>query len=139
MIYLLDACAMIAFLNQEPEGFNVKELFYSAETGENELYMSIINLTEVYYNYIRSDGLAEADAIMREIEKLPIKIIDTMNWIICREAARLKVQYSMSLADTFLCATAKSLSAVIVTKDGEIATVEAGENLSVFWINKNMA
>jgi predicted nuclease of predicted toxin-antitoxin system len=40
----------------------------------------------------------------------------------------------MSLADTFLCATAKSLAAVIVTKDKEIEAVETGENLSVFWI-----
>jgi len=88
LIYLLDACAMIAFINQEPEGFKVKELFYSAETGENELYMSIVNLTEVYYNYIRSDGLAEADVILREIEKLPIKIIDTINRTIYREAAQ---------------------------------------------------
>ena len=138
MIYLLDACAMIAFINQEPEGFKVKELFYSAETGENELYMSIVNLTEVYYNYIRSDGLAEADVILREIEKLPIKIIDTINRTIYREAARLKVHYSLSLADTFLCATSRSIAAVIVTKDNEIKAVETGENLSVFWINKNL-
>jgi hypothetical protein len=40
----------------------------------------------------------------------------------------------MSLADAFLCGTAKSLSATIVTKDGEIAVPEEDENLPVIWI-----
>jgi predicted nucleic acid-binding protein len=38
------------------------------------------------------------------------------------------------LGDVFLCATAKSLSATIVTKDREIEAVEQAENLSVLWI-----
>jgi hypothetical protein len=32
----------------------------------------------------------------------------------------MKAHYNMSLADTFLCAAAKNLSATIATKDGEI-------------------
>jgi len=40
----------------------------------------------------------------------------------------------MSLADAFLCATAKSLSAVIVTKDKEIKPAEKDGHLSVLWI-----
>ena len=112
----------------------VKDLLESAENGENELYMSIVNLAEVYYNYIRSDGLKDADVIMQEVEKLPVKIIDTISRIVYREAARLKTCYSMSLADTLLCATAKSLTAIVVTKDSELKEVEAGENISVLWI-----
>jgi predicted nucleic acid-binding protein len=46
----------------------------------------------------------------------------------------MKVRYSMSLADTFLCATAKNIDATIVTKDGEIADAEKNEPLSVLWI-----
>jgi hypothetical protein len=32
------------------------------------------------------------------------------------------------------CATAKSLTATVVTKDSEIRAVEQGENFSVLWI-----
>jgi predicted nucleic acid-binding protein len=42
----------------------------------------------------------------------------------------------MSLADAFLCATAKSLSIVIVTRDKEIKPAEEAESLSVLWINE---
>jgi hypothetical protein len=45
----------------------------------------------------------------------------------------------MSLADTFLCATAQSLSATIVTKDSEIEAAEQPEGLSVLWIKSSFA
>ena len=135
MTYVFDACALIAFINHEPEGAKVKDLLRSVESGGSELYISIVNLTEVYYNFIRSDGLELANEIMEEVRYLPIKIIDVIDEKVYRETARLKSCYPMSLADAFLSATAKRLDAAIVTKDSEIRAVEAGENLSVFWIN----
>lgn len=122
MTYLLDACALFTWINEEKgEGYEeVDDLFDRAGTGERAIRMSIINLTEVYYGLIRDDGMEMAGEIMRGVDDLPITIIDTVS----REAARFKVRYSMSLADTFLCATAKSLSAVIVTKDREIEATE---------------
>ena len=136
MIYLLDACAVIAFINSEPEGFLVKEILDRTETDEIKIYMSIINLVEVYYNLIRADGLDIADEIMRELKNLPITVISTVDEKVYREAARFKACYSMSFADVFLCATAKSLAATIITKDEEIRPVEEKEKISIYWINK---
>jgi predicted nucleic acid-binding protein len=133
-MYLLDACALLAYIKKEPEGIKVKELLDRARMGEMDIHMSIINLTEVYYGLIRDDGLEMADAIMKSVEYLPIHIIDVVTRTVFREAARFKVSYPMSLADTFLCATAKSLSAIIVTKDSEIKAAEQPERLSVLWI-----
>ena len=45
-----------------------------------------------------------------------------------------KARYPMSLADAFLCATAKCFSATIVTKDKEIKPVEESESLPILWI-----
>jgi predicted nucleic acid-binding protein len=71
---------------------------------------------------------------MRGVDDLPIGIIYTITRAIYHEAARFKASYSMSLADTFLCATAKCLSATIVTKDNEIAATQQPEGLSILWI-----
>jgi predicted nucleic acid-binding protein len=71
---------------------------------------------------------------MRQIDDLPVEIIKTVSREVYRETARLKGFYRISFADAIACATAKSLSAAIVTKDGEIRAVEQGENLSVLWI-----
>jgi predicted nucleic acid-binding protein len=134
-MYLLDACALLAYIKKEPEGgFAVKELLNRAQAGEMAIYMSIINLAEVYHGLIRDEGADIAGEIMRDGEDLPIHVIETVTRAVYREAARFKAAYSMSLADVFLCATAQSLPAAIVTKDREIEAAEQPEGLSVLWI-----
>jgi predicted nucleic acid-binding protein len=98
--------------------------------------MSIVNLIEVYYGFIQDAGQQEADRIMGTVSGFPITVINTISDEVYRDAARFKAAYSMSLADVFLCASAKSLSAVIVTKDDEIKAAEQNEAFSVFWIKK---
>jgi predicted nucleic acid-binding protein len=136
MIYLLDACALIAFLAEEiGKGFEaVDALFDRAATRKITIYISIINLVEVFYHFIRNNGEEKAVEIMRDLDDLPIDVIDTISRAVYHETARFKTRYSMSLADVFLCATAKSLSATVVTKDHEIEAVEHLEHLSVLWI-----
>jgi predicted nucleic acid-binding protein len=136
MIYILDACALLALLNEElGKGYEtVSDLLESAEKGEVFLYMSLINLVEVYYRYIQLKGVKLADTVMKEVKYLPINFISNISDEVYFETARYKARYSMSLADAFLCATAKSLSAVIVTKDKEIENAEKDGQLSVLWI-----
>jgi predicted nucleic acid-binding protein len=136
MIYLFDACALIAYLNEEKgEGFEeVDELLSRAVSGEITIYMSIVNLVEVYYGYIGDCGVTLADEIMRPVADFPIQIISNISDTIYRETARFKGIYPISFADAFLCGTAKSLSATIVTKDSEIAGPEKNEGLPIFWI-----
>jgi predicted nucleic acid-binding protein len=75
-----------------------------------------------------------AGKIMRDVEDLPVQIIETVTRAVYREAVRFKAAYPMSLADVFLCATAQSISAAIVTKDREIEAAEHPEGLSILWI-----
>jgi predicted nucleic acid-binding protein len=133
--YVFDACALIAFLNKEPEAVKVKSLLERTGTEDISIYMSVFNLVEVYYGFIRKYGSVErADEIMQQVDDLPIEIIETVSPAVYRETARLKGFYRISLADAIACATAKSLAATLVTKDSEIKAVEQGENLSVLWI-----
>jgi predicted nucleic acid-binding protein len=112
----------------------VKELFDRADTEDITIYISGVNLVEVFYHFIRAKGEEEAVEIMRKLDDLPLVVIDTISRAVYRDAARLKTRYSMSRADVFLCAAAKSLSAAVVTKDREIEAVEQSEHLSVLWI-----
>jgi len=136
MTYILDACAMLALLNEElGKGYEpVRDLFESAAKGEITLCMSLINLVEVYYCYIQLKGVDIADVVMDQAKNLPIRFIRDISDEVYFETARYKAHYSMSLADAFLCATAKSLAAVVVTKDKEIKPAEKDGSLSVLWI-----
>jgi predicted nucleic acid-binding protein len=134
--YVLDSCALIAFLNKEPGGIKVKSIFEHADTENISIFMSIFNLIEVYYDFIKKYRVVEqADEIMRQVDELPIEIIETVSHAVYRETARLKGFYRISLADAIACATAKSLGAAIVTKDSEIRAVEQADNLTVLWIH----
>ena len=136
MIYIFDACALLAFFNREfGKGYEtVKDLLEFAYKGEAVLCMSPINLVEVHYRVIQIKGLEFSDMAMESIKSLPINFIRDISDEVYFETARYKARYPMSLADAFLCATAKSLSAVIVTKDKEIKPAEENGSLSVLWI-----
>jgi len=136
MTYILDACAMLALLNEEfSKGYEtVRGLLERGAKGEVALCMSIINLVEVYYRVIQLNGIEAADAAMEPVKSLPVRFIRNISDEVYLKAAHCKACYSMSLADAFLCATAKSLDAVIVTRDKEIKPAEETESLSVLWI-----
>jgi PIN domain nuclease of toxin-antitoxin system len=60
MDYVLDACALLAYLKKEPEAVKVKELFDKADTQPDEtvIHISIVNLVEVYYGFIQENSEA---------------------------------------------------------------------------------
>lgn len=134
--YLLDACAVLAFLNGEKGADIVKELF--AKASHNEIILSInsANLIEVYYDRIRKVGAAEADEIIREIyDTFPVFVIETLNQDIVYEAAYFKTAEKMSFADSILVATAKCTNAIVITCDHvELKPVEQQGQISFLWI-----
>jgi len=134
--YLLDACAVIALLNDEEGAEAVSKLLDRAERKEISLSMSAVNLLEVYYDRIRVVGIERSDAIIQEIyNAFPISVIQTLSPDIVREAACLKAAGKMSFADTILIATARCTGATVVTCDhAELDPVEQQEHISFFWI-----
>ena len=111
--YLLDACALIAFFNKE-EGADVVERLFENKA---EIFVSIVNVYEVYYDDCRTDGEEKAKELLADIEKLPIKIIRNIDKEVIIKAARFKVDFSISLADSIALGLGKELSAKVVTAD----------------------
>lgn len=132
--YLLDACALLAVLNGEPEAQKVISLLEQARAGTIILSISIVQLLEVYYNCIYISGEQEARVIIESILAEPIIIIETISYTVMYEAGKLKTSYSMSLADSIAAATAKNLASVIVTKDDEFREAEQAGEFSVLWL-----
>jgi predicted nucleic acid-binding protein len=133
VIYVLDACALIALLDDEEGKDKIDELFTKARAGEISLYINIINLLEVYYGYIRVDGIESASKILAPISETPLKIVDVISQPIYQEAARLKGAFSISLADAVGLATAINFGGIFVTSDGEFKQVEPWEKAPLLW------
>ena len=133
--YVLDACAMLAVLSNEPGADVVEDVYERAASGEVVLAMNKINLLEVYYDLFRTYGEDRADEILTEIKRLPIHIYHEISDDVFKEAGRLKVSYRISLADSIALAQTIALGGELLTADHhEFDVIEEHENIRFDWI-----
>ena len=130
--YVLDACAMVALLNGEEGSDAVNNLFQQAVKGEIELYMSVINLLEVYYGLISDIGIVKTQEILKAINETPLTVISTISDKMYHEAARIKGTHrKISLADSVGIATAAEYNGIFVTSDHHELEVIAEKEAAV--------
>lgn len=134
--YVLDACALLALLRNEPGADMVADVINAANDGQANISMHKANLLEVYYDIYRSIGKTKADEIIAEIKSRPITVIAEISDALFEEAGRLKALYKISFADTFAIATASVTDAVLLTTDHhEMDKVEQMEqNIKFQWV-----
>jgi predicted nucleic acid-binding protein len=134
--FVLDACALIAFLSKEPGYTNITELLHRAQRSEITLLMHNINLLEVYYDLRRAYGEMSANAQLTNIRLLPVVFISEVEGDCFIEAGRLKTTYRVSLADAIALSTAVVHNAAIVTCDHHEMDVidEEKEGIEFYWI-----
>ncbi|MCO5191230.1 MAG: type II toxin-antitoxin system VapC family toxin [Anaerolineae bacterium] len=116
-IVVLDAWAIIALLEEEePAATDVRHLLQERQT---TIYLSAINLGEIYYTVARRRGIRAADKVRQLIDQLPLEVLTPdMPRIIA--AARLKSQHRISYADAFALGTALGFDAILWTGDPEL-------------------
>ena len=135
MICVLDACALISYLNNEPGSDIVNDLLNKAIHGKIVIYMNIINLIEVHYANIRILGLVPAEVILENILAAPIRIVSDVSETVFQQASRLKAAYKCSLADAIGLATAIELSGQFVTSDHhELEVIAQNETIPFVWL-----
>jgi len=133
--YLLDACALIAYLNDEDGADVVDELFENASEGDATVFISTINLLEVYYGMYRELGYEKATEILSDIQSLPITAISDFSLDAMLEAGRLKAVYKVSLADSIALGIASVSGYSLVTADHhEMGPIDTDPDVTLFWI-----
>jgi uncharacterized protein len=122
--FVLDAWAILALLQkEEPAASRVLQLFQESDVKKHKLYVSIINLGEVYYRIGRVKGKKEADETLKSLYQLPVTILPATDQIVL-EAATLKMELSISYADAFAAAETRRLKATLVTGDPELVELK---------------
>ena len=103
---VLDACALIAFLNDEPGAEVVASVFETVASVE----ISVINLLEIAYDALRRTGDTQAaHDVLDAAKQLPLKINWSIDEEVFQQAARFKADYRISLADAIALATAGTI------------------------------
>lgn len=130
--YLLDACALIALLNDELGAQRVETIV----SGTAPVYMSAINALEVAYDAVRRSQNNEAAAmILRVVEDANVEIIWSLTeaeWI---AAAKWKARGRLSLADAIALAIAETRNIKLVSADHhELDPLEADGLIRIEWL-----
>lgn len=109
----LDSWAVLAWLTgDEPAASRIDEVL-----GRGPV-MSWINVAEVYYTVARRVGRDRAEDVIDDL-RLRLRLDEATPTRVL-EAARVKAEFPMALADAFAVATAQAHGAVLWTGDPEI-------------------
>ena len=131
-IYVLDACAVLAYINNEIGADKVEQLLMS----QQRVFMASINLLEICYDMARRTGsLGEASHFYRLVTSWPIHIVDVLDEPLLIAAASFKMRGRLSLADAVALGLAKIKQAKLVTSDHhEFDTLEQAGLAEFEWI-----
>jgi predicted nucleic acid-binding protein len=131
----MDACALIAFLRDEPGAEAVTTILKYAKQGKAEICMNSLNLLEVYYDIYRNLGKTKANEELSMIKKLPIRIQSELTDRVFNEAGRFKASYRISLADSIALAETTVSGGELLTADHhEFDVIEKQEEIKFHWI-----
>jgi len=129
--YVLDTWAVIAYLEDEPSAPQIADLIASAHEEDIPVYMTVVNVGEVWYTIAREISESDANASIKELRDLRIQFED-VDWILTLEAARFKSQHKMSYADCYAAALAKNQKGDLVTGDKEFKSLE--NQIKIQWV-----
>jgi len=122
--FVLDACAIIAFLKAEAGFERMEEVFIGTRSGEIELFMSAVTFGEVCLYLYKNLTFEKAKKQIEEIQNLwNINFIDA-NIKDSNQAGYIKSLAGLGYPDCFVLVLAKNLNATILTKDKEFQKFE---------------
>lgn len=128
---VLDAHALMAFLEKEETYKKIEVFFVDAAERNHFLLMTSVNFGEVYYIILRECGRSKVEEFEKIMQNLPIEIID-VDIPLAKAAGCFKATKKMSYADCFAAALAKTYRAELITGDKEFREVE--DEIKVLWI-----
>lgn len=115
---VFDSEAILAFYLGEEGGDAVRDRLNRVQEGDVEGLLNIINLTEIYYvlNRLKTELAEEKE---RNLRLYGLRIVPAEDNALWREAARIKSEHALSLADAFAAATAKIFKAKLIVGSDE--------------------
>ena len=121
--YVLDTSALLALRGDEAGADEVEKILREAEKGKCEIYLSFMTLMELCYRLWQDKGEQSAKEILAETKALPIQEIREENDLLIM-ASRVKANFRLSVADSWIIVTAWQKKAKLVHKDPEFEQVK---------------
>jgi predicted nucleic acid-binding protein len=121
--FVLDTSALLALRGDESGADRVEALLLQAKRNQCRLLASFMSRMEILYNVWRVEGEEAARHALRLMDSFSV------HWVSCEPnileiAARIKARGKLSVADSWIGATAIAYNATLVHKDPEFEPLE---------------
>lgn len=126
-----DTWAVLTYLEDEPSAQQIADGIAIAHEERLLIYMTVVNVGEVWYTIAREISEEDANRIVRELRGLRIQF-ENVDWELTQEAAWFKSQNKLSYADCYAAALAKVKKAELVTGDKEFKPLEG--QIEIAWV-----
>ncbi len=132
--FVFDACALIAYFNDEVGAEVVEALLERAGQGNTRLYVAAVNVYELFYDCLRRDA-ATAQQLVDDLYNSSLTIVELLNRPLMQYAGEFKRNYRVSLADSVALGLAQQLNAYLVTSDHhEFDPIDQDSKVQFLWI-----
>jgi predicted nucleic acid-binding protein len=119
---VLDASALVRFLDDEPGAELVERLINKAASGELTLLISAVNWGEVVYAVAHRLGLEAVRQLLNKLSNLQLTVAACTGED-AAEAALFKARFKIPYADAFAACLAIRNSAALITADYDFKTL----------------
>jgi predicted nucleic acid-binding protein len=130
---VLDSFALVSLFHKEPGWEKVRAALYEQQRAGTKAFLNWVNWGEFFYIVKRRVGAVPATEALHLLEQLPIELV-AVDLALVREAADIKSEHAVSYANAFCIATARRLSATVLTSDPEFHAVK--HLIAIRWLTK---
>jgi len=114
-VFVFDACAVIAFLKDEPGAEVVEKLL---QEPKHRCLILAISACEVYYDLCRRGNTEDAESLESLLAEYDLELLEGLPSDLWKTAGKLKAEWRrVSLADCFALALALRENGTLVTSD----------------------
>ena len=124
-VSVLDASALLRFLDAEPGSDYVERLLLQCAAGEATLLMAAVNWGECISAIVRYKGMDAASDLINKLSSLRITVIP-IDASAAEDAAFFKQRFKIPYADAFAGSLALRETATLVTADFDFKSLPAG-------------
>jgi predicted nucleic acid-binding protein len=131
--YVLDANALIDFVESGPGMRKVDQLLHAAGREQADIFVSVMNLGEVFYWLWIKRSEERARKTIDGFSRLPIRIV-AVDLSQAIKAGELKALHKIPYVDCIAAALALQHRATLVTADRDFERL--GRNFPVLWLSR---
>jgi predicted nucleic acid-binding protein len=131
--YVLDANAVLDFVEDGPGAKRVEQLFKDALHRRSRVLMSVVNWGEVFYHSWQRDGEESARRLLADLSRLPLELVPVdLSQVL--QASEIKARHKIPYVDCVAAGLAVLHRAVLVTSDRDFEKL--GRRVEILWIER---